>query len=202
VTEFFESPAEPTGRSAGFKSAKRWGRPGLSTGVVPGVAPVECLLARTDDVAVSLSPIWVYPTGLEFRIHVDTEGADTDLDPFGRRRRRPGSGARDAPLAQLLFGFQFADGSKVTTLGPGHGRAADPATQSPMLLHRSGSSHGGHWTQKFWLAPSPPPGRLEFVCQWAAAGIPLTRVELDGAEIASARSRSRAIFSDGREVPE
>jgi hypothetical protein len=160
---------------------------------VPGVAAVECLLARTNEVAISIGPVWVYPTGLEFRIFVDAAAADTDLDPF--RQRRPGrrSGTGDAS-GQLGFGFRFADDSEVTTRGDGLGMAGQRESREAMLLHRSGSSYQGHWNQLYWLWPSPPPGRLEFLCEWSAAGIPLTVVELDAAEIDRARSRSEAVF--------
>jgi hypothetical protein len=169
-------------------------------GVVPGVAAVECLPARTDDAAISMGPIWVFPTGLEFRVVVDARDAETEIDPFGRWRpgRRPD--ADDDPRARLHFGFRFADGSKVTTLDEILGRAAGPEAQAPMLLPRSGSGYEGHWTQQYWLWPAPPPGRLEFLCEWAAAGIPLTAVELDAAEIARARYRSVAIFPDDHEA--
>jgi hypothetical protein len=157
------------------------------------VAAVECLLARTDKVAISIGPVWVYPTGLEFRIFVDAADADTDLDPFGQWRPGRRSGTGDAS-GQLLFGFRFADDSEVTTRGDGLGMAGQRESREAMLLHRSGGSYQGHWNQLYWLWPSPPPGRLEFLCEWPAAGIPLAVVELDAAEIDRARSRSEVIF--------
>lgn len=175
---------------------------GPPRGVVPGVAPVERMLARTDGVAISLGPFWVYPTGVEFQVFVDADGEWPDLDPFdgGRRRRR--SGAGEAFRGRLSLGFQFSDGSKATTLDEGPGRfSGNSDVESPVLLRRGGSSTDGHWCQEYWLWPLPPPGRLDFVFQWPAAGIPLTRVELDAAEIAEAGSRSQAIFPDKREAP-
>lgn len=176
-------------------SAERLGPP---PGVVPGVAAVERVLARTAEVAVSLGPIWVYPTGLEFRVIVEALDPETGLDPFGQGWPGRRSGAGDAAPGRLLFEFRFADGRKVTTLR--EGRAGDADQQAPMLLHRSGSSYQGHWVQQYWLWPSPPPGRLEFVCEWPAAGIPLAMVELDAEEIDRARSRSEAIFSVDQEA--
>jgi len=200
VPELFESPEAPTGRSTAPRSMSRRGRLGPSPGVVPGVAAVECLLARTDKVAISIGPAFVYPTGLEFRIAIDAADAETNLDPFGRRRPGRSSDTEDARPTPLLFGFRFADGSEVTTLGKGLGGAGDTEGRAPMLLPRSGSSYQGHWTQEYWLWPPPPPGRFEVVCEWAAAGIPLTRVELDAAEIDRARAGSKSIFPEDVEA--
>lgn len=200
MPEYFESPEAPARPSTASRSMSPRGRLTPPPGVVPGVAAVECLLARTDEVAISIGPVWVYPTGLEFRIFVDAVDANIDLDPFGQGwpGRRFGEG--DASPERLLFGVRFADGSKVTTRGEVPGRGVQGESQAAMLLHRSGSSYEGHWKQQYWLWPSPPPGRLGVLCEWPAAGIPRSAVELDTAEISRARSRSDAIFSEDQEA--
>jgi hypothetical protein len=40
------------------------------------------------------------------------------------------------------------------------------------------------------------PGRMEFVCEWPAAGLPLTRTELDAAAIIAAAPRAQVAFVD------
>jgi hypothetical protein len=199
MTESFDQPPEPTAPSV-VGPRLRSGRLSPPPGVVPGVAAVECLLARTDEVAISIGPVWVYLTGLEFRIAVDCTDADTDLDPFGQGWPGRPSGTGDAASGRLLFGFRFSDASKVTTLREGVARAEDTDRQAPMLLHRSGSSYQGHWKQQYWLWPLPPPGLLEVFCEWPAAGIQLAVVKLDAAEIDRARSGSEAIFSEDQET--
>jgi len=49
--------------------------------------------------------------------------------------------------------------------------------------------------------PLPPPGPLSFVCEWPAAGIPLSRAQIDGQSIIDAAPRAQTIFPDqvGRE---
>jgi hypothetical protein len=42
--------------------------------------------------------------------------------------------------------------------------------------------------------PLPPIGPLFFVCEWPAAGIPLTRVEVDSERLRDAAGRSRELF--------
>jgi hypothetical protein len=48
----------------------------------------------------------------------------------------------------------------------------------------------GNW----WVTPLPPPGRLEFVCEWPAAGIALTRVEVDADPIREAATRVTTLW--------
>ena len=49
----------------------------------------ERVIAQTDLVAVFLSCFWIYPTGFEFKVFVDTKDKESELDPFefGRRHR-------------------------------------------------------------------------------------------------------------------
>ena len=45
-------------------------------------------------------------------------------------------------------------------------------------------------------APLPPAGKLAFVCEWPAAGIPLTRHEIDAQIILDAASHAQQLFTD------
>jgi len=47
-----------------------------------------------------------------------------------------------------------------------------------------------------FLWPLPPPGRLALVCEWPAAGIPLTRTDIDAGAIHEAAQRAQVIFED------
>jgi hypothetical protein len=58
----------------------------------------------------------------------------------------------------------------------------------------SGGGGGGRWHQGFWMWPLPPISPLSFVCEWPAAGIPLTRVEIDSQPLRDAAGRSRERF--------
>ncbi len=46
--------------------------------------------------------------------------------------------------------------------------------------------------RQLWAGPGP----LAFVCQWPAAGIPLTRQQIDAELILDAATRAQAIFAD------
>jgi hypothetical protein len=47
-----------------------------------------------------------------------------------------------------------------------------------------------------WVWPLPPAGRLALVCEWPAAGILLTRHEIDAQLILDAASRAQRLFAD------
>lgn len=96
----------------------------------------------------------------------------------------------------LRFGIEFADGRRVTNVGaPGRG-PGEP--EGPVLWGMGGGGGGGRWHQDFWVWPLPPPGPLGFVCEWPAAGIPLTRVDVDAQLVTDAAARAREMFPDQR----
>lgn len=82
--------------------------------VLPGVAPLELILARTDQTVAAIAGIQAYPTGFDFTLSLRTVSVREDqqlphlFDP-----------AFEAdPLHDefLRFGVQFADGHKATNL--------------------------------------------------------------------------------------
>lgn len=82
-------------------------------GMLPGVVPLELVLAKTDKAAVCLTRIGAYPTGFEIQLLTMVAEEDSDLDPmlFGpHRMHRRGRQAREIPDGTLRFGVQFADG--------------------------------------------------------------------------------------------
>ena len=164
---------------------------GPSRGAVPGVVPAERVIARTGGVAISLGCFWVYPAGFQFDVFVDLKDEWSELDPFsfGRLSRKEDEG--------LLLGFEFADGAKATNArGDWNGRLD---STSPLLVSKGASRSGGHSHHSFWLRPLPTAGPFEIVCEWPAAGVSLTRSELDARTIVEAASRAKTIFADNRE---
>jgi hypothetical protein len=73
------------------------------------VVPAEGVIARTNDVAVSLGCLWVYPTGFEFDVFADLGNERDALDRFLFDRRPQSENEK------LLLGFEFADGAKAST---------------------------------------------------------------------------------------
>jgi hypothetical protein len=112
---------------------------------------------------------------------------------------------RELPAELFRAGFQLADGSKATWLGPGGGAGAvaiatrpDERPKGPVILSGAGGGGSRRWSQDLWLWPLPPEGRLEFVCEWPALGIELTRAELDSRQIREAAKRSQRLWSNGQ----
>jgi hypothetical protein len=67
----------------------------------------------------------------------------------------------------------------------------------PVLVHRRAGGGGGRWLQTCWVWPLPPPGSLGFVCEWPAAGIGLSLVEIEAQLIIDAAERAEFLWEDG-----
>jgi hypothetical protein len=175
VSDFFEPPPpfEPP-------PAPEWDGPPDAT--IPTTIPIEQVVARTSQAVVYLGSISVFPTGFEFDVFVLTDDSDSDLDPFDFEHRMVAQHTGELPPGQLRLGFLFPDGSKATNTGgyfnwheDGEGRPDSPV----MSGSTGGGGHRGTWHRSFWVWPLPPPGSLEFVCEWPAMEIPPTRLQLD-----------------------
>jgi hypothetical protein len=86
--------------------------------VVPGMAPVAAILARTEDTVVAVTGIRAYPAGFGFTLNLRLR----NLDPRERRRfwPFPESGHRRGRALPgddvLQLTVEFADGRAVTNL--------------------------------------------------------------------------------------
>jgi hypothetical protein len=164
---------------------------GPPDGVLPITLPIERVIARTDTAVVYLGALVAYPTGFEFDVFVVSDGSDPELDPFGFGHRETGRRTGEIQPGLLRLGFAYADGTKATNTGAyfhwheGSGRPPD----APVMTGGHGGGGEGTWSTTLWVWPLPPPGALQFVCEWPAAGIPQTRVDLDAASLLAAANR-------------
>ena len=216
MDDFFAPPPPPPRREDAQQRYQTPAWMGPPSGVLPGVVELELVLARTDLVAVCLSGVLAYPTGVTFRLlTMGGPGADDlDLDPHGfhhRMARRTGKQAEIAPEL-LRFGVELPDGRRVTNVAndpfmqmvhAGHDEDDDSSftPQAPVLSEHGGGGGGADWHQDMWLWPLPEPGTLALVCEWPAADIPVTRTEVDAAPILAAVQRAQVIF-EFPEAPE
>ena len=168
------------------------------------MVPLELVLTRTQEAAICISRLAAYPTGFEFEVlAIAAPGQEEldELDPmmFGPHRRLAMRRSKQEaiPPELLRIGVQFADGSKATNLGglPGFQQDEEPPA-APVMHTGGGGGGGGHWRYSHWVWPLPPPGPLSFVCEWPAAGIPLTRKEIDAKLILDAAKRAQPIFPE------
>jgi hypothetical protein len=155
---------------------------GPPDGVLPGVVGMEMVLARNDRAVVFVGRLAVFPAGVEFELRVLTVG-DGLLDPSlnGVYLGRGGRPREDNYDEMLRFGVEFSDGRRATNVGGRPGRDGEP-----------------EWRQGFWLWPLPPPGPLTFVCEWPAAGLALSRADIDAQTVIDAAARAQVVFPDQR----
>jgi hypothetical protein len=194
VGAFFEPPPPPPEPPAREPQPAWLGAPANVLGV--GV-PANILLARSDQVALSVTHLTAFPAGVSLRLVAQRRGDPEDprRDPFHLAhmhafQHRGGELEPDV----LRFGVEFSDGSKATNLGGHPWRGGDPV--GPLLTQGGGGGGGRSFETSYWLWPLPPPGPLAFVCEWPALGVPLTRVEIDAGEILDAAGRAETLWED------
>jgi hypothetical protein len=146
--------------------------------------------SRNDRAAVYVGRCATYPAGFEFevRVVVATEGLDPSLN--GPYARRGGDGRNYDEM--LRFGIEFADGARATNVR--HQTPGDEDPVAPYMRSMAGRGSSTSWNQGFWVWPLPPPGALAFVCEWPAADIAHTRVEIDAQVVIDAAARSTVVF--------
>lgn len=164
-----------------------------------GVASLRVILARTEAVAVAAIGATVYPQGLSFDLVVRVRPSDDDdfQDPFGRHgfhRRRAGDPW--PPPDVLRFGVAWPDGRKATTL-ESHARPPAPEQpEGPLLSHRGGGGGGGSWSAGLWLWPLPPPGTIDFVCEWPSKEIPETHRQVETGPLLEALAQAETLWPE------
>jgi hypothetical protein len=176
------------------------GPPVLETGAV---LAVEQTVARSQNVVLRLPTIRAFRTGCMLDVEVvsrqrglsEDDWWDLRAFSFGRQLALRGGGP--LPRKLLRLGVRYADGRKATTIQQRRRstQARDDPPAGPLLSWRPGSSgmHGreaGFSGFGLWLWPLPPAEVFEFAVEWPFGDIVLTMIELDGAAIVAAASRS------------
>ncbi|MGN6217691.1 MAG: hypothetical protein ACTHN7_12190 [Solirubrobacterales bacterium] len=197
MSEFFKPP--PPVKIAEEPPREEWMGPPQA--VIPAVVPVERIVARGEEVVVYLSGFWVFPAGFEAQVRVVVRDEESELEPFSYEYEDLAARTGEIPPGQLRIGFAFADGSKVTNTGEDFAWEWPPHLERPISpkMSSTGGRGGrnrdeGSWAEGFWVWPLPPLGELSLVCEWPAAGIPLTRFALDADVILDAVPRVQELF--------
>ena len=202
--EFFEPPllpqrtAEPPPRRPSIIAGPWQGPP---ANVLAGVAPLRFVLARTNSLALTVTSVRVYRTGLAFTLTLLRHGEGA----FDHRRfhymHQPLN--RDGTVRPefLRLGLAFSDGRKATNLHAtmqerlAMRKEGEPPPEA-VLRPCGGQGSGGEYTFEYWAWPLPPAGPLGFVCEWPSEGVPLTRHDVDGATILAASTNARTLWGD------
>jgi hypothetical protein len=154
----------------------------------PAVVPSgPLMLGRAERAAVAITGISAYSAGFEI---------------FVTARFRPGAGGASgsggpepAPRRSFRLGLQFADGTRVIGQHGGSRLSGDAEPAGPILRTFLGGGGPRSTFWRWWAWPLPPPGPMEFVCEWPALGIPETRAGLDAQLILDAAGRSIRLWS-------
>lgn len=179
---------EPPARRAEPEPPDPWAGPPY--GVLPGALALQLTVAHNDRAAVYLGRCSVYPSGFELELRVVTAPGAQSLDPslsgIHARSDRHGTNFED----MLRFGVEFPDKRRATNLDPGSGKDS----QGPLLTGLGGRGGAGSWRQDFWCWPLPTAGTLAFVCEWPAAGIPVSRCEVNAQQFLDASAAALKLF--------
>ena len=167
--------------------------------LVPGVEPVELILARTPQRAIGLTGIRAYPTGfictLHLRLRQIIAGEQSFFGLFGMFDMLELDPAGELADYYLRVGVGFADGRKATNLQRHRDFENGPPPDPPALrLIRWEGYDLLAQEVDLWVWGLPPPGPLAFVCEWPARHIPETRVEIDASLILEAAARAVSIW--------
>jgi hypothetical protein len=196
MSDFFEPPPP---RDLEPETSPEWA--GAPEAVVPRTLPIGRIIARTEEVAIYLSCLSVYPVGFEFEVFALAKDRDSDLEPFDFEYGYEAERSGEIPSGQLRLGFQFADGERATNTGgrfEWDGEFIEPPAAPVMRSGRGRSDGQGRWQHWFWVWPLPPAGPLEFVCEWPAGEVPMTRYSLDAQALIDAARRCERLFAENQ----
>jgi hypothetical protein len=168
--------------------------------VIPGMAPLAVILARTEETAVAMTGIRADPAGFGFTLHLRLR----NLHPRQRREFWPfpelgPHRGPEWPDEVLRLTIEFADGRSVSNLDPPTVGSGGPDPDRPMLSGGPGTGGGvDGWLfdMDYRVRPLPPPGPLAFVCVWPGRGISSSRVEVDGAAVREAADAAMSLWLD------
>lgn len=178
---------------------------GAPDGALGRTLALDLVIGRAEQAAVWIPALTVYPDGFEFDVQIRHRLDDEQFEHpvfMGRQvqRRRARSAGEGLPPELLRLGIEFADCRKATNLGDRlYHRQLDPDSEpeGPILAPAGGGGGGGgRWHHGFYVWPLPPPGPLAFVCEWPAAGIELTRNEIDSEKLRTAAADAVVLWDN------
>jgi hypothetical protein len=191
---FFDSIPRPAPPEPVRQRRPVWMR---SDAVIPGSVPADVILIRTEQVAVAIGSVRVYPNGFEFTLHTrlrhEDESGPGTADPLERHGRMRGG---QMPDDVLRLGVLYADGRRTATTAGHPFFDEDADADRLVLLQGGGGGDGRRWDGDFWVYPLPPEGPVTFVASWPKHGVAETRVELDGAAIREAAGHAVTLWPE------
>jgi hypothetical protein len=154
---------------------------------VPRTVALDVLVWRDDARAVVLGGVRAFRDGFEFDVTALSRIPDVEVMSAMRPHRAEG-----VPDDLLRIGIRYADGRTATNLDWDRiGEQRDLG-----MWPRGGEAGGSRARHTFRVSPLPPPGTVEFVFEWPAAGLPDTFVPVDAALIRDAAAACEPVWPD------
>ena len=155
-------------------------------------------VGRSDRGVVALSHATVFSTGL--RLHVVARARGLERGPVQRLMHEHGliEPGLEPTETFLRVGVELPDGTRLSNLGNRRPWLTDEP-DGPVFFESGGDGSSAsadtvHIRQGYWLWPLPEPGPIHVSCEWPLVGIPLSTVEIDGAELVAAAERVVALW--------
>lgn len=131
-------------------------RPTPPNDIIPVVVPVDLMLIREPELAVSAGGIMLFPTGFEFSLLILFDS---------HRRKPPAEFARGPHEYDSMTWIEMRYGSGPygepdLFQDPSGGQLAGPRITTQEGL---GSFSGGWFRSIYWVTPLPPPGPVELI---------------------------------------
>jgi hypothetical protein len=192
-----------------------WDRP--SEGTLPAIVGISHLFARSENLALALDHLRVYPNGFQLVVSALTSprlppelrmGGFHTLSLFSART--PSTEDTEPPepipahprLGNFLMdgpriGVQFADGQRA---GSRPGALFDVAKDDagiptePVMIPGGGGGSDGHFQWEQWVFPLPSLGPLTVFAEWSGAGIEESSVVISGDDVRDAAHRAVVLW--------
>jgi hypothetical protein len=152
---------------------------------IPGLIPLERIVSRSDDIAISVGPIQVYTNGalltlnVRFRPGMDAGSERVQAELMRLLKQEP------TPSADRLSLRVDFDGQVRTNLDSTDGSTPSPA--GPRLDMLSGGSQGSSWTLRYWVSPAPIDA-ITVQASWPGFLVPIGEVTVPSALLRASRN--------------
>lgn len=152
---------------------------------IPASLPGRLTLAHTDAIAVWMTDMCVYTTGIAFTIEARQRTPERILGMYGFSQPEPGH------TPPMLFGMEDSAGVVSSNL---------PRAETG-LHSTSGSYSGTHGNMRYFLQPLPPPGLLNIHFAWPYFDVAETQIEIDATVISDAIAEVVTLWPRGDDDP-
>jgi hypothetical protein len=151
---------------------------------LPGMVATAFLIAQSENDAVTLTRIAVYPTGFSCELASLQRRSEQSDPPPGVLIRHP--------RGEVLLGIRYADGSEGNLAAPG----LVVAGSGVLVFPSGGSGDEFSFRQTVWVTPLPPEGPVTFFAAVPGRAVEESSVTIDSHELLQARERAVRLWPD------